>query len=135
MSFWYIPWLEFYLSDDLCLADRSWDKLTEVDRSWEWSSDELRMKLWWAENEALMSWEWGSDEPTENEALMSQLWSWWASCEAKKPRCLYTSRCKSTHSEPWGSGLEAYFRSAVMIANGLVVSQEYLKLEPPFGWS
>jgi len=44
-------------------------------------------------------------------------------------RCLYTSWCKSTHSEPrgsrvershgelWGYGLEAYFRSAVMITD------------------
>jgi len=82
------------------------------------------------ENEDLMSWEWSSVE------LMSQLRMrlWWTSCEADEPavnlrsrdvytplgvvlRCLYTSRCKSTHGEPWGSGLEAYFRSAVMITD------------------
>jgi len=75
-----------------------------------------------AENEALMSQEWSSDE------LAVKL----RSRDVYTPlgvvlRCLYTSRCKSTHDEPWGSrvershgelwgsGLEAYFRSAVMI--------------------
>ena len=40
-----------------------------------------------------------------------------------------------SHGKPRVPYAEAAVRSGVMIANGgLMVSQEYLKLEPPFGW-
>jgi len=71
--------------------------------SWEWNFDELRMKLWWAENEALMS--------------QLRMRRWWASCEADEPAVKLRSQDVYTHL---GVSL-------------LTVSHEDLDLKPTFG--
>jgi len=88
-----------------------------------YEADESAVELMSQLNEALMSWEWGSDEPAAVKLRSRDVYT----PLVVVLRCLYTSRCKSTHGELWtsrvershgelwGSGLEAYFRSVVII--------------------